>query len=454
MGRDLLWGEVLKFFTQRRRGAKDAKELMLILFLVFGGEVAWGQVDEGRPLRAVRPSTALSVYSSVRTAPRTPQNTLLTQDVLERELTQYYIAQYSSAGGVAWLNAVMERGSLYLPFIREEVAKRNLPPELAYLPVIESGFQITARSRSGAVGLWQFMMNSIGAFDIKVNDFVDERRDIQKSTRGALQKLQDNYKMLDNWELALAAYNCGLGALNRTIQKTKIRDYWELSKKKELKNETIHYVPKLLAAAYILSQPRRFSIDYWPQNSEWVAIPLNRQVSLEILAAEADTDRELLRRLNAELLHGISPPIDRNYRLKVPAAQVEKIREVLERTDVKLVRYHQHIVRHGDTLWSMSRHYETPLDLIEQHNPGIGNRHLRIGETVIIPAFKDVKPPSRPVFAGRLDGQHIVKKGDTLWSLGIKYGIDPQILAEENNMELNQILREGKSLKVPIIIEE
>ena len=425
--------------------------LVTLIFLLMCGISFAGAQEEGRPLRTVRQT--VPVFQPQRTVQRAAQSSLLTQTALEQSLVQYYITQYSSPGGAAWLNAVMERGSLYLPFIKEEIKKRNLPPELAYLPVIESGFQITARSRSGAVGLWQFMMNSISPFDMKVNDFVDERRDFQKSTRGALQKLEENYRTLDSWELALAAYNCGLGAVNRTIQKTKISDYWELCKRRELKNETIHYVPKFLAAAYVLSQPRRFGIDYWPRNSEWIAIPLKRQVSLDILAAEAETDRETLRRLNAELLHGISP-VDSNYRLKIPAAHIQKIGEVLEREDLKLVRYHQHVVRHGDTLWSMSRHYDAPLDIIEQHNPGISGRYLKLGETVIIPAFKDVKPPSRPAFNQRLDGQHIVKKGDTLWSLGIKYGVDPQVLAEENNMALNQILREGKTLKVPIIMEE
>jgi len=406
-----------------------------------------GAQDEGRPLRTVPSAPSTIAYNST---PQTASSSLLTSYVLEQPLTQHYIAQYSSPGGIAYLNAVLDRGSLYLPFIREEIKKRNLPPELAYLPVIESGFQITARSKSGAVGLWQFMLNSISPFNIKVNDYVDERRDFEKSTKGALQKLQDNYKTLGNWELALAAYNSGLGAVNRTIQRTKIRNYWDLCKKNELKRETVHYVPKFLAVAYILSQPRRFGIDNWQRTHEWTAIPLKRQISLDILASEAELDIELLRRLNAELLNGISP-VDRNYRLKIPSAQLARINSVLEREDMQLIRYYYHVVRHGDTLWSMSRHYGTSLDMIEQHNPGVTSRYLKIGETVVIPALKEIKPPSRPAATKSLEGRHIVKKGETLWSLGIAYGIDPEILAEENGMELNQILREGKVLKVPII---
>jgi len=409
----------------------------------------WAQTDEERPFRTVPSASYRSPLPALHSSPDNSLS-LLVPSILEQPLTQYYIAQYSSAGGIAYLNAVLERGSIYLPFIIEEIEKRNLPPELAYLPVIESGFLATARSRSGAVGLWQFMMNSISPFDIKVNEIVDERRDFLKSTRGALQKLDENYRALGNWELALAAYNAGLGAVNRAIQRTGANDYWELSRRKEISNETVHYVPKFIAAAYILSQPRRFGIENWQKAQEWTAIPLKRQVSLDILAAEAGVNRELLHRLNAELLYGISP-MDSNYQLKVPANQLEQINLVLEREDLRLIRYYYHVVRHGDTLWSMSRYYGTSLDIIEQHNPGITNRYLRIGETVIIPAFRDIAPPSRPVLAQNLDGQYTVQRGDTLWSLGIKYGIDPQLLAEENNMELNQVLREGRTLKVPVI---
>ncbi|MDR2942231.1 MAG: LysM peptidoglycan-binding domain-containing protein [Treponema sp.] len=434
-----------------KNGREKQIPLFFIIFFVFGLGSGWAQTYTDRPLRAVQQDFPLSgIYPRHSTYSRQTTPSLLTSGVIEQPLFLRYIAQYTSTSGKAYMNAVMERASLYLPFIKEEIKKRNLPPELAYLPVIESNFIVTARSKSGATGLWQFMLNSISPFDIKVNDIVDERRDFQKSTRGALQKLEDNYRMFGNWELALAAYNCGLGAMNRTIKKTKIRDYWELSRRKDIKQETIDYVPKFLAAAYILSNPRQFDIDCWQETYEWTAIPLKRQVSLETLSAESGADRELLQRLNAELLHGITPA-DKNYRLKIPTSHFEQISAVLERDDLVLVRYHYHTVRHGDTLWSMSKHYGASVDMIEQHNPGISNRYLKIGETIVIPAFKDIPPPSRPASNTRFDGQYVVKKGDTLWSLARMYGIDPQDLAQANNMTINQILREGITLKVPIL---
>jgi membrane-bound lytic murein transglycosylase D len=380
MGGDLLRRKNIKFMRN------TARKRRFIFFLVFCIGIFAVNAGEERPLRSAAPQSGVSGSS-----PNAYHNTLntgyalLTQSSLENPLTMRYIAYYSSPEGIAYLNTVLERGNIYMPFIREEIEKRNLPPELLYLPVIESGFQITAKSKSGAVGLWQFMMNSISPFGIKVNDYIDERRDFVKSTKGALQKLEDNYKALRNWELALAAYNCGLGQITRTVQRTKISDFWELAQKKELKQETEQYVPKLIAVTYVLSQPRRFGINIWQKPFEWVAIPLQRQVSLDILAEEAGIEKDLLRRLNAELLNGITMQDSRQ--LIIPAAYYENVSRVLEREDLKLLRFNYHIVSKGDTLWGMSRLYGTSLDLIEQHNPGISNRYLRIGETVVIPAL-------------------------------------------------------------------
>jgi membrane-bound lytic murein transglycosylase D len=295
------------------------------------------------------------------------------------------------------------------------------------------------------------MMNSIAPFDIKVNDFVDERRDFQKSTDGALRKLEDNYRALGDWALALAAYNAGYGAVNRTIQKTKIRDYWELCEKNELRTETIHYVPKLLAVSYIISQPRRFGLDYWPQAFKSDTIILQRQVALDTLADEAGVNRELLRRLNAELLHGITPP-GKSHKLKVPRTHLAYINQVLETENLALLAYQRHIVKHGDTLWSLSRYYNVHIDMITENNPGIADRYLQIGEILTIPSDRELQPPAvRHTETQTFLGTYTVKKGDTLWSLARTYETDPQTLAEANGMELNQILPEGKTLKVPII---
>jgi len=410
-----------------------------------------------RPLRGVYSAPP---FSSPQSPVPSPQSLLLTQEALDKPLTQQYIKRYTNPSGILWLNSIIKNSGMYLPYVREEIEKYGLPPELIYLPFIESGYLATARSKSGATGLWQFMMNSVPA-GMKVNDMVDERRDFRKSTTAALQKLAENYRILGDWSLALAAYNAGLGGVSRAVKNGKTNDYWLLCEKKQLKNETIQYLPRFLAVAYILSNPRKFGLDYWPQSVEWTVIKPERQASLDLIATETGADHKLLRFLNAELLYGITPA-DGAYELKVPVQQANMIAAILEREDVKLLRYYYHKVQYGDTLSALSRHYGVSINLIEQHNRGIAGRYLKIGETIIIPAFKDTTPyianpqsaPSAPadLSAGlAFSGTHIVSKGDTLWSIALYYKVDPLVLARANNMGLNEILSIGKVLKVPII---
>jgi membrane-bound lytic murein transglycosylase D len=404
-----------------------------------------------RPLRSVYSPPAISQPGSRLPA---PQYQLLTEEAINRPLTQYYIRRYTNPSGILWLNSIIKNSGIYLPYIKEEIEKQGLPPELIYLPFIESGYLTTARSRAGATGLWQFMLNSVPA-GMKVNDMIDERRDFRKSTIAALQKLTEKYRILGDWSLALAAYNAGLGGVSRAVRNGKTDDYWLLCEKKELKNETIQYMPRFLAVAYILSRPRQFGLDYWPQAVEWTVIKPERQASLDLIASETGADHNLLRFLNAELLYGITPA-DTAYELKVPTHQAEMIAAILEKSDTKLLRYYYHKVQYGDTLSALSKHYGVSLNLIEQHNNGIAGRYLKIGETIVIPALKETSPYIAPVSApvepgGAFEGIHIVSKGDSLWSIALHYKIDPLVLARANNMGLNEILSIGKVLKVPIM---
>jgi membrane-bound lytic murein transglycosylase D len=372
---------------------------------------------------------------------------------LDRELTQSYIRQYSSPGGIEWLTSIMTRGGPYLAFIRGEIARRGLPPEFIYLPVIESAYQASAKSRAGAAGLWQFMQNSMAPFDMRITDLLDERLDFWKSTIGALRKLEENYRYFNDWALALAAYNAGLGAVRRLTAQTGINDYWILAERKQFKLETIQYVPKLLAVSYILSNPRRFGMaPLWAEDPRWTKVTVGKTVDLELLAEQAGVDPAELTWANRELLHRITPS-DPHYELKVPASHAGVIAETLARKDLTLIKYYVYVIKSGDTLSALAQHYGIPVDQILSFNPGTRAQFLKIGAKLLIPAFKEIEPykkrpaePSSPVFSGN----HLVKRGETLWSLALAYNVDPEVLAEANGMSLNDILREGRTLKTPI----
>ncbi|MDR0554687.1 MAG: LysM peptidoglycan-binding domain-containing protein [Treponema sp.] len=406
-------------------------------------------VESNRPLRWIYAALPPRLAASAR---NTTALHLPSIPGIDEALTQRYIRQYASSGGLAWLTAVMQRGAPYLPFIRQEIEERNLPPELIYLPVIESGFQPAARSPSGAVGLWQFMRNSISPFDMKVTEWMDERMDFWKSTQGALRKLEENYRALGDWPLALAAYNAGMGAINRIVSGTGTMDYWQLAERKILKTESIHYVPKLLAVAYILNNPRYFGLDLnWPEAPQWARIAVDRQVDLDILAAEAGVDAAELKTMNRELSFNVTPPSE--YYLKVRVDDVENIRQVLNRPDVLLIRYYYHTIQYGDTLSALALRYGTSVAQITNANPGVEPRALKLGVRLKIPALTGVNPAKQqavvqvPVF----EGNHIVRQGETLWSIALAYDIDPLALASANGMQMNETLRIGRNLKTPIL---
>jgi membrane-bound lytic murein transglycosylase D len=372
---------------------------------------------------------------------------------IERELTQKYIRQYSTPGGIEWLNGVIKRGGPYLAFIRKEIARRDLPPELLYLPVIESAYTVSAKSRAGAAGLWQFMQNSMAPFDMRVTDLLDERMDFWKSTIGALNKLEENYGYFKDWSLALAAYNAGLGAIRRIVTRTGITDYWLLAEQKQFKSETIQYVPKLLAVSYILSNPRRFGLEpFWTEDPQWTKVTVGRTVDVELLAEQAGIDPRKLKEANRELLHRITPP-DPRYELKVPAAYAGAITAVLDRKDLGLVKYYIYTIKSGDTLSALAKHYGVSVDQIRSFNPGIQDRFLKIGFQLLIPAFKDIEPYKKEYAASSSPAfteNYRVKRGETLWSIALAYNVDPEVLAEANGMSLNDILHEGRTLKTPI----
>jgi len=367
---------------------------------------------------------------------------------------------YLTPDGKKWLAAIMERAKPFLPFIEERVRFYGLPDELAFLPVVESEFSPRNVSKSGAAGLWQFMRNSIAGYGMRIDDWVDERRDFMKSTDGALRKLADNYAAFGDWGLAIAAYNCGDGALARAISIAKkdgagSPDYWELRGRGLLKAETAGYLPKFLAIASILRYPGRNGLEQsWDEPASWEAVAPGRPVDLAILSEQAGVPLDLLREANPELRYGVTPP-GRGYSLKVPAASAAAIRAVIDDPTRKLVRYYLHTVRSGDTLSGIARRYDAPIPAIVDSNPGLKPDRIMLGQVIVVPALKDTPPPApEPAAAGEapdFSSSCVVAKGDTLWSLSLRYGVQPELLAERNGLTISSVIREGTSLRVPIL---
>lgn len=383
-------------------------------------------------------------------------NTFLHSTLIPHDhpLIEKFRKQYMSTDGYNYLSKIMKRSAPYRDFIIELLETENMPAELLFLPVIESGFFETATSKSGAVGIWQFMKNSIGGYNIHIDDWVDERRDPWKASIAAIKKLKWNYSQFNDWPLALAAYNSGAGTIRTAIKKAGKADYWYLAEHGYLKKETLYYVPKFLAIAEILSRSEELNID-WGNTEDHPptsTIEIKRAIDVRLLAEELGLDSETIRKLNPSLRYFITPPSIK-YQLRLPSAYTEAAQTVLNQSDKLLIKYYQYRIKSGDTLYALANHYGVSIQSILNYNTGLKPETLKIGKTILIPALKSVGTYSGKniVQAGNFDGTHTIRQGDTLWSLALKYSVSVELLAQKNNLSVNSVLKLGNTLKVPIL---
>jgi membrane-bound lytic murein transglycosylase D len=309
-------------------------------------------------------------------------------DYPEHELILKYHLEFNTNYGEKLLSSILTRAEPYRAFIREKLIEYELPLCLEYLPVIESNYNIKAVSKSGAVGLWQFMENSIAGLLTK-NNWIDERKDPWLSTEAAIKKLKENYEYFKDWPLALAAYNMGLGGLSRKIKATGCKTFWELVDGGHLKTETTNYVPKFLAIADLITNAKYYGLDlpeYNPENSYKVeTVNLSFQVSLEQLAKASSVSVKTLQSLNPGLSYSVTPYTN-NFKLRVLSADKEKIAQAL--ATLKPLDANIYTVEKGDTLWGISRRYGLTVDALCMANNIKENQILRIGTRLVLPILK------------------------------------------------------------------
>lgn len=377
--------------------------------------------------------------------------------------------------GRAWLETSLTRSLPYQAFIRAELAAAGLPAELLALPVIESAFNPAATSRVGAAGLWQFMTNTARPLGLRMDSWIDERRDFVKSTRAAIRHLQHGYRVLKDWDLALAAYNAGLGRIQGLMRRSGATDFWDLYRRGVLPRETAAYVPQFHAVARMMSEAGRRGLPLAWDDPEWVEIEIPQPIDLRLAARQAGLDYEDLRRFNRELKHAVTP--EGGYRLKVTAAQAPALRQALSAPASSLMRFHLHKIAAGHTLSELAEHFGVSVAMIQSYNPGLRPTALRIGQELLIPALKEVGPyrgrpraasagagtggPAAPgASTGAAAGSaqaltpapgpgYLVQAGDTLWSLSRRLGTSIETLQALNGLGASTALRAGQRLIIP-----
>lgn len=281
----------------------------------------------------------------------------------------------------------LTRSGIYLELLKEILREEGVPEEMAYLPLIESGFNPFARSRARAVGMWQFIAGTAKRYGLKVNRWVDERRDPVKSTRAAARYLKDLYGMFGSWSLAMAAYNAGEGKIQKALDRHGSDDYWDIVQTKHIKRETKDYVPLFIAARLIAENPEDYGFIGLSELEDfsYEEVAIDRPLSLQTIAKLAGTTPEKIKELNPELKGKSTPPV-KGYTLRIPAGCREAFLAGLPGAPTSKEKPPQSVytVKKGDTIWKIAKKTGAPRHEIIALNKVKASR-LRIGQQLVLP---------------------------------------------------------------------
>lgn len=391
-------------------------------------------------------------------------------DVLERIRAGFQLEDVDQKAvdqQVAWyvnhpeyLERTFTRGGMYLYYIATQLEERDMPLELALLPVVESAFEPFGYSRARASGLWQFIPATGKQFGLKQNWWYDGRRDVVESTRAALDYLQFLHEEFNgDWLLAIAAYNSGEVNVHRAIKRNlalkKPTDFWHL----KLPRETKAYVPKLLAMSRLVRDPQALGIEFSPMPNEpyFAQVETGAQIDLKLAAELAGITADEMTNLNPAFHRWATDP-EGPHRLLVPVDSSEVFRESLAMVPVEeRVRLVAHEVGSGDTLATIARTYGVSVAVIKEIN-GISGTRLRPGQDLLIPANGGELHPKVAMAAARVDGRrppvnrnssvHVVRRGDSLWTISRAYGVNMKTLASLNGMQPGEVLSIGRKVKL------
>ncbi|AKU89977.1 lytic transglycosylase domain-containing protein [Vulgatibacter incomptus] len=302
-----------------------------------------------------------------------------------------YIAFFQGPGR-KWFAKWLERSNRWVPLFRSILRSHQVPEDLVYLSMIESGFSMHAKSWASAVGPWQFIEPTGKRFGLRTDFWVDERRDPIKSTHAAAQFLKRLYAAWDDWYLAWAGYNAGPGKVSRAIEKYGTSDFWSLAETDDaFRKETRHYVPKLLAAALIAKHPASFGFTGIQPEAplEWETVEIPAATDLDVIARCAGTPVDEILLLNPELRQWATPPVFKGespYVLRIPKGRSEVFAEAFAKVKPsERFTFRSYKVQKGDTLGHIARMFSTSVDAMLKANRHLDAKRLRIGQELMIP---------------------------------------------------------------------
>ena len=343
----------------------------------------------------------------------------------------------------------LDRLDVYGPVLSKIIEQNNLPPELLYLAMIESGLNPKAHSKAAATGMWQFIYSTGKIYGLKRNWYIDERRDPEKSTKAAMAYLSTLYNEFDNWYLALAAYNSGENRVRRATKLHQTSDFWQLH---SLPRETRNYMPYFLAATIMAKNPQDYGFTKKRKRKKsysYDIVTIEKSADLTVLAKAAGTSFKNLQALNPELRQSATP--SETYKLKIPYGSKDKFIKnynALPENERFAPQFISHKVRNGESLWYIARKYRVSQSDLMAVNKIRNRNMLRIGQKLTIPVPGMNIPRSSRVQLTSTHNKIIykVRKGDTLGHIAEDYRTRASKIRHWNGMKYGQHIFPGQKL--------
>ncbi len=360
-----------------------------------------------------------------------------------------------------------QRSGIYRDIIVNELRKAGLPEELFWLPLVESGFKVSALSSARALGLWQFIPSTGYKFGLTRDEWVDERMDVLKSTHAAIAYLKELHSMFGDWLTVLAAYNCGEGRVLRVISRQHINHFdrfWDLYY--QLPNETARYVPRFLATLHIIKNPAKYGFDLKTSTESllnYETAKVNKIMKLSDIASKMEVSEDTMNLLNSELRHKMTP--DREYTIRIPQGNLQKFNLVyqdipeIEKTRISHTQttYLRHRVRKGETVSSIARKYGVSSRSIFASNRISKKKRLTKGQTIRIPVHRlevvgtKQKSSTNKSSAVRNTNSafqiYKVQSGDSLLGIAKRFKVPVSRIKELNQLKSDSI-QAGRKLKI------
>ncbi len=374
-------------------------------------------------------------------------------DARETQAMENYFKMYTHTHRKSF-ETWLKRAETFLPYIREIFEERDLPTDLIYLPFAESGFNPIAYSRAGAAGLWQFMPATARHYGLRVDWWIDERRNPYLSTYTAADYLEKLHCDFNDWYLALAAYNAGEGRVARAMTNSGHDNYFDLINGPYLARETRDYVPKFLAILKIMHNLEELGFEpvNWDSAPRLKELEVRPGTDLLALSRKCDMSWDEFKKLNPAFRRQVSPS-DAVSIVMIPAERHETARSFLDSPDSRpYAGFQRYQVKSGDSWWRISNRFGVPVSILKSVNNTTSNL-LRVGQHVIVPASgssgRAVAASSTTQDYAQRRGTYIVQRGETLSAISRKFNVDLNTLMAANGISDPRSLKAGQNLYIP-----